>query len=195
MDDQPITQANTPSSLAEWASVIELSAYIVHWARLVTLNLRRVLTANVLVLLSAACDENTYNTLLDERRAAAALAAERKAADDLAREVAAAATGNAHDDEADGGRRIKVTLRSAAHPQPVVLRIKASNTCGWLLKRYLKERPAPDGHKGNIRLQFDGEDLDAGDGGVRSLKDALADADFDLDDEDDNEVQLDVAGL
>jgi hypothetical protein len=86
----------------------------------------------------------------------------------------------------DDVRRLAVSIRSAVHPQPVTFRVRATMTVASLLKRYLGNSGISS--KLSTRLQLDGEDLDSG----KTLAAVLSDADFDDDEED---VQLDVAGL
>jgi len=68
----------------------------------------------------------------------------------------------------------------------VTLRVRATMTIASLLKRYLSSNGIPSNP--STRLQLDGEDLDA----EKTLAVVLSDADFDEEEED---IQLDVAGL
>ena len=86
----------------------------------------------------------------------------------------------------DDVRRLAVSIRSAAHPQPVTFRVRATMIVATLLKRYLSNIGISA--KPSTRLQLDGEDVD----GEGTLAAVLSAADFDDDEED---VQLDVAGL
>jgi len=81
---------------------------------------------------------------------------------------------------------IFVEICIVEHPQPVTFRVRVTMTIASLLKRYLGNNGISP--KPNTRLQLDGEDLD----GEKTLAAVLNDADFDEDEED---VQLDVAGL
>lgn len=174
-DGQPITQAITPLKLSGYSGHLNLSTPRSYLATLF------LLLTEIFV---AACEENAYQVMLVERQAEAAAKAVAATEPALA-ESSTGASGEAKEDE-DEVKRLGVTIRSATHPQPVTFRVKATITCGALLKRYLKDRAITA--KGNTRLQFDGEDLD----GDVTLTQALEDADFDDDEE---EVQLDVAGL
>lgn len=174
-DGQPITQAITPLKLSGYSGRLNLSTPLVSC---VTMSF----SLNLMFL--AACEENAYQVMLVERQAEAAAKAVAATEPPLA-ESSTGASGETKDDE-DEARRLAVTIRSAVHPQPVTFRVKATITCSALLKRYLKDRAITA--KGNVRLQLDGEDLD----GDATLAQALEDADFDDDEE---EVQLDVAGL
>lgn len=129
-----------------------------------------------------ACEENAYQVMQLERNAKAA--AKAMAEPDIP-ETTTGAFADATELE-DDARRLLVSIRSAAHPQAVTFRVKATITCAGLLKRYLKDRGISA--KPKTRLQLDGEDLE----GDKTLAIALEDADFDDDEED---VQLDVAGL
>lgn len=86
----------------------------------------------------------------------------------------------------DDVRKLAVSIRSASHPQPVTFRIRTTMTIASLLKRYLSNTGISP--KSSTRLQLDGEDLD----GEKTLATVLSDAEFEDDEED---VQLDVAGL
>lgn len=129
---------------------------------------------------SAACEENAYQVIVEERRQAA-----------MARAVAEAqpppepSHGPSTEAE-DEVRRLAVSIRSAAHSQPVIFRVRATMTIASLLKRYLTASGISS--KPSNRLQLDGEDLEE----EKTLAAVLNDADFDDDEED---IQLDVAGL
>lgn len=118
--------------------------------------------------------------MVHERKLAASASAAAEPA------VPESATGTSRDVQETEAKKMAVSIRSANHPQPVTFRVKVSITCGALLKRYLKDRGLSG--KATTRLQIDGEDLD----GEQTVAGALEAADFDDDEE---EVQLDVAGL
>lgn len=130
-----------------------------------------------------ACEENAYQVIVDERRQAAMARAVEEAQPPP--EPSHGASGEAQETD-DDVRRLVVSIRSAAHPQPVTFRVRVTMTIASLLKRYLSNNGISP--KPNTRLQLDGEDLE----GEKTLAAVLSDADFDEDEED---VQLDVAGL
>lgn len=132
----------------------------------------------------AACDENTHKTLQHERR----LAAEAKLKE--AAESPPPPNVNSRESQPpeNGGaaRKIAISIRSSVNRDPIVLRVKTSITMANLLKHFMKELGKAPTAK--TRLQFDGEDVDT----ESTLAAVMEAADFD---EDEEEIQFDVAGL